>query len=292
VIKVRKQNTTNYPISFLMTDSSDHITGKTSASPTITLSKNGTPFGASSGSISELSYGWYSFYPSVADLDTLGDLSIHISGSGADPSDILVSIVNYDPFKEINTISASVALIPTTSTSASAIASTVWSYANRSLTSFGNILSSVASTVWNHISRTLTDSSVTLSVEDNTISTIRGDTLIHVFSNIDFTGYEKVYFTVKDQYKDADSESLIQISDVDGLLFLNSASCSGSGATLIIDEANESATLQIEAEITKEFGYKVNNYVYDLQIIRNTDDVITPESGTFIVVRDVTKSII
>ena len=93
----REQNGTDYPIVFLMVDSTDHITGKTGLTPTVTLSKNGGAFGAAAGAVTELANGWYSLAGNATDRNTLGSLAIHASATGADPSDILVFIVGYDP---------------------------------------------------------------------------------------------------------------------------------------------------------------------------------------------------
>jgi hypothetical protein len=100
MIQARKQNTTTYPIVFLLVDSNDHVTGKTGlgASPVVTLSKNGNGFGAALGVISEIEDGWYALTGDATDRDTLGSLAIHIEATGADPCDLLVLVVEYDPF--------------------------------------------------------------------------------------------------------------------------------------------------------------------------------------------------
>lgn len=72
---------------FLMVDSTDHLTGKTGLTVTLTLSKNGGAFGAAGGAVSEISSGWYSVALNTTDTNTLGDLAYHATGTGADPSD-------------------------------------------------------------------------------------------------------------------------------------------------------------------------------------------------------------
>lgn len=76
----------------LMVDSSDHVTGKTGLTLTATLSKNGGAFGAISPTVTERGDGWYSLALVAADTDTEGDLALHITGSGADPSDVLMNV--------------------------------------------------------------------------------------------------------------------------------------------------------------------------------------------------------
>ena len=98
MIKARKQNSTLYPINYLMTDSQDGKTAKTGLTPTVTLSKNGGAFAAAAGAVSEIGNGWYSLAGNATDRNTLGELCIHAAASGADPADIQYSIVNFDPF--------------------------------------------------------------------------------------------------------------------------------------------------------------------------------------------------
>lgn len=97
-MKARKQSSTSYPILFLMVDSTDHVTGKTGLSPTVTISKNGGAFAAPSGAITELSSGWYAIAGNATDRNTIGELLIHATGAGSDPMDDRYLIVPFDPF--------------------------------------------------------------------------------------------------------------------------------------------------------------------------------------------------
>jgi hypothetical protein len=71
-----------------MTDSTDHITGKTGLTLTITASKNGAAFAAISPTVTERGDGWYSLALTTAHTDTLGDFVVHVTASGADPTDV------------------------------------------------------------------------------------------------------------------------------------------------------------------------------------------------------------
>lgn len=82
-----KQSTARNLMVFL-TDSSDHVTGKTGATLTSTLSKDGAAFASISPSVTERGDGWYSLALTTAHTDTLGDLVLHITASGADPIDL------------------------------------------------------------------------------------------------------------------------------------------------------------------------------------------------------------
>lgn len=101
-----KQSTTAQPLVFFMTDSSDHITGKTGLSPTVTLSKNGGSFASPSGAVSEIGSGWYKVAGNATDNGTLGPLILHATSSGADPTDVEFMVVAYDPQAAYSTLDA------------------------------------------------------------------------------------------------------------------------------------------------------------------------------------------
>lgn len=82
---------------FLMTDSTDHITGKTGLSPTVTLSKNGASFASPSGSVSEIGNGWYKVAGNATDTNTNGPLLLHATGTGADATDDRFEVVDFNP---------------------------------------------------------------------------------------------------------------------------------------------------------------------------------------------------
>lgn len=92
-----KQATTAQPLVFFMTDTADHITGKTGLSPTVTLSKNGAAFASPAGAVTEIGNGWYNVAGNATDNDTLGPLALHASASGADVTDDMFMVVAYDP---------------------------------------------------------------------------------------------------------------------------------------------------------------------------------------------------
>ena len=97
-MKARKQSSTSYPILFLMVDSTDHVTGKTGLTPTVTISKNGGAFASPAGAVTELSSGWYAIAGNATDRNTVGELLIHATATGADPLDDRYLIVPFDPF--------------------------------------------------------------------------------------------------------------------------------------------------------------------------------------------------
>lgn len=98
---LRQQNTSGYPINFLMISSQDNITPITGITPNIYLSKNGGNFVAASGTTAEIQYGWYKFSPSANDLNTLGELIIRASGLYSDIYETRYTIVPFNPFDSV-----------------------------------------------------------------------------------------------------------------------------------------------------------------------------------------------
>lgn len=88
-----KQNTARNLMVF-MTDSSDHVTGKTGATLTITLSKDGGAFSSISPSVTDRGSGWYNVALTSGNTNTIGDFVLHITASGADPTDIREEVVS------------------------------------------------------------------------------------------------------------------------------------------------------------------------------------------------------
>lgn len=73
----------------LMVLASDHVTGATGLTLTITASKNGGAFGSITPTVTERGDGWYSLALTAAHLDTPGAFALHITSATADPTDTL-----------------------------------------------------------------------------------------------------------------------------------------------------------------------------------------------------------
>jgi hypothetical protein len=104
-----KQSTSVINLLFLMVDSTNHVIGKTGLSPTVTLSKNGAAFASPAGAVSELANGWYQVAANATDSATIGSLTLHATGTAADPTDVQFSIVanlESDTFSRIGTAGA------------------------------------------------------------------------------------------------------------------------------------------------------------------------------------------
>lgn len=80
---------------FFMVDETDHVTGLTGLTVTVTLSKNGGAFAAAGGAVAEISSGWYKVSLNTTDTNTLGDLGLHCTATGADPTDFACEVFDY-----------------------------------------------------------------------------------------------------------------------------------------------------------------------------------------------------
>lgn len=94
-MRLLKQSTAR-DISVFMTDSADHITGKTGLTLTIKVGKNGGALTTITPTVTEDVSGWYTLSLTTTHTNTLGDLNFHITSAGADPSDFLCMVVAVD----------------------------------------------------------------------------------------------------------------------------------------------------------------------------------------------------
>lgn len=94
----RKKGNTGTPIRFLMIDSLGHLLGKEGLTPTVSILNDNTEiFSPAAGTVSELSFGWYKYSPTLEEVNTLGLLILHAEAVGADPAEEREQIVAYDP---------------------------------------------------------------------------------------------------------------------------------------------------------------------------------------------------
>ena len=81
-------------LTVLMVQSSDHITGLTGATLTITASKAGGAYASITPTVTELSSGNYSLALTTTHTNTLGDLALHITAASGDPVDVYSQVKN------------------------------------------------------------------------------------------------------------------------------------------------------------------------------------------------------
>lgn len=77
----------------LLVANTDHVTGLTSATLTITASKDGAAFASITPTVTERGNGWYSLALTTGHTDTLGELVLHVTAAGADPIDVAYDVV-------------------------------------------------------------------------------------------------------------------------------------------------------------------------------------------------------
>lgn len=244
-MRSRSLGSTSYPITFLMVDSADHVSGKTGLTPAVALSKNGGAFGAASGAVTELANGWYSFAANATDRDTLGELAIHISADGADPTDLLYVIVEFDPF-DVAEPGDAMAL-----TSAYDAAKTAASQAsvdaielNPTINASVAISAAEAAQVASGTMALLTD-----HTWEGTVTSTSTEAL----------DTAKLYLAVKDA-RYGDSESLVLLDTEDGLTVLAGAA-HGTGADGNLVVSGESGAWSIAYKVDEGVTGDLSGYV-------------------------------
>ena len=90
------QQSSAYVREFLLVLATDHVTGATGKTVTVTTSKAGAAFASPVGTVAGVGSGLYKVSYTAADTDTLGDLTLHATASGCDPTDEIDQIVE-DP---------------------------------------------------------------------------------------------------------------------------------------------------------------------------------------------------
>lgn len=90
------KQSTAFEMPVFMADSSDHVTGKTGLTLTITASKAGAAFASISPTVTETSGGWYTLTLTTTHTNTLGAFSLHITSTGADPTDLSAQVIAFD----------------------------------------------------------------------------------------------------------------------------------------------------------------------------------------------------
>ena len=168
-------------------------------------------------------------------------------------------------------------------------AADIWTYATRTLTSFGTL----AADIWSYAIRTLTVGlgHLKTSVLGTTIEIFRGDTLIINISKLgDISARDNIWFTVKSDNDDADTASQIQIDEVTGLLFIigSPAGTPANGSITVTDAVAGNITVRLEAV---EAAKLANDFLGYFDSQTDTAGLIaTLRYGNAKVLADVTRS--
>jgi hypothetical protein len=173
-------------------------------------------------------------------------------------------------------------------------AAQVWSYATRTLSSFGALIADI----WSYVNRTLTQSAAEAAESTNpgTLALKRGDSWSQAITDLgSLAGYTYIDFTVKRSEKDLDEDAIIRIRKAasglgDGLLTLNEATGTATSGSITIDDAAlGNITIALAATATDDLELDKGLY-YDIQKIVSTT-VTTIGSGVLNVTADITRAV-
>ncbi len=266
----------------------------------IRLSKNGGDFAQSNNAAGAThdENGYYDIPLDTTDTNTLGRLLVAVSESGALPvwKEFIVLPANvYDSLVGgTDKLDVNAAELGGTTQTGNDVGADVNSILEDTGTTLPVEIDAVEDDVWTHSERTLTQSaaSVASAVAGSTITAMRGDTLSAALTDLGSLMYfDKIWFTVKSDHSQPDSESLIQIELSDGLKYINgeAATVPANGSITINDEPTGDITVVLDEVETAKLP--PGSYYYDIQILRSTGIAIsTLSSGTFIVSADYTRA--
>lgn len=152
--------------------------------------------------------------------------------------------------------------------------------------------------IWLNPERTLTMTAAEIEavLTGDNLVIHRGDTTeisLTGLGNISDRTGSKLYFTVKDNLADTDDESVIQISELDGLLILNGEDQLDStlGSLTVTNETLGNVTITLKESLTKELqASTTKKYHWDIQVMKPDDIVRTLTQGILVVNYDVTQA--
>jgi hypothetical protein len=150
----------------------------------------------------------------------------------------------------------------------------------------------IASAVWAYITRTitLTGAQIAAILAGTAITIHRGDTASIALTALgNIAARTKLWFTVKSSSGDADADSIIQLEETGGLLYLNGAVATASAGSLTVtDPVTGAATVGLTAATTA--ALTVGSYRWDVQMLTATG-VTTLAEGAFHVDADITLAV-
>lgn len=108
--------------------------------------------------------------------------------------------------------------------------------------------SGIVSGVWSYKTRTLTNrgSSATSPAEGDPLEIYRDTTVYITLTGIGATtGYTKIWFTVKEDLEDADTDAILQIDTTDKLKYIDGEAGTSTDGLLVIDSEEETADITL-----------------------------------------------
>lgn len=132
--------------------------------------------------------------------------------------------------------------------------------------------------------------------EPGSITRRRGNSWSISLTLGDITGWTSLWFTIKSNDDDIDSAAILQVKLnatglLDGLLYVNGAAATNDalGSITVSNAGTGAIVVAVDETITDDLT--PGEYVYDAQVLI-AGNVSTPDSGTFTVTSDVTRSVV
>lgn len=145
----------------------------------------------------------------------------------------------------------------------------------------GYILGNILASVWAYATRTLTQSAASIqsAVDGEEITITRGDTMSLAITGLgDITGNQDIWFGVKANLDDADSEADILISKSVGLeIIMGAVGTAGNGSITVNDASAGNITIALEAIETAKLSPAMRHY--DIQWKDAAGDIHTLSIG-------------
>jgi hypothetical protein len=148
--------------------------------------------------------------------------------------------------------------------------------------------------VWAYGTRTLTQTAATIAaaISGGTITIHRGDSLSASITGMgDISGRSKLWFTVKAEHDDTDAQSIIQIEETAGLVYLNAADASAraaNGSITVTDEDAGDITIALDETETDDL-VPIRRLYYDVQMLTAAGAVTTLANDLAVVTGDITR---
>jgi len=165
----------------------------------------------------------------------------------------------------------------------------IWSYATRTLTSFGTL----AVDIWSYATRTLTVGlgHLKTSVLGTTIEILRGDTLIINITKLgNISERDEIWFTVKSDLDDTDATAQIQITETGGLLYIAGGTATEplNGRITVLDATRGNIRILMSSSEAAKLSNDWLGY-FDVQVQTGTNTA-TLRYGNAKILGDVTRS--
>jgi hypothetical protein len=151
-----------------------------------------------------------------------------------------------------------------------------------------------AADIWSYATRTLTQTAAQVAaiVSGTDVTVKRGDTWTISFTGLgSIANRTKLWFSVKGSDGDADTESLVQIEESTGLVYLSGApaATAADGSLVVDDQAAGDITITLKPAATAVLE-ALEGLSYDVQVLTSAGAISTKTEGAFTITGDVTRA--